>query len=183
MSEQRHIQEGAKEIARLLDDKQNDTVENRLLSDMLNMKPREFKQLVEKVNQLDDKKTGANLDLTFDGKQMKVAIADPRSGKAESLADGFNGGEGRWRFNKSQVYDRVFGNESGDQYSSAIEQNPQNLQQYYVRQSVREASSRMTAAQIATPEGKANLQRALQEGLNKGYGAGVMIQSIEIQKK
>lgn len=183
MSEQRHIQEGAKEIASLLDQRKTDEVENRLLSDMLNMKPGDFKRLVETVNQQDTKNVGADLELAFSGKQMRVGIADVKGGKNEVLADGYNGGTGQWRFNKGQVYDRVFGQGNENNLTSAIEQNPQNIRQYLTRQGIQEAASQFTAAEIHSPEGRKAFEEKARAAISKALGPGNVITDVEIKQK
>lgn len=183
MSEQRHIQEGAKEIAQLLDNRKTHEVENRLLSDMLNMTPGDFKKLIETVNQQETKNVGADLELTFSGKQMRVGIADIKASKSEILADGFNGGTGQWRFNKGQVYDRVFGQGVENDLTSAIEQNPQNLAPYLTRQGIREAVSKLTHEQLMTPEGKKTIQEAARAAMLNAYGTGININNVEVEVK
>lgn len=183
MSEQRHIQEGAREIAQLLDNRKTQEVEDRLLSDMLNMKPADFKKLIETVNQQDTKNVGADLELTFFEKQMRVCVADIKAGKSENLADGFSGGTGQWRFNKGQVYDRVFGQGVENDLTAAIEQNPQNIAQYLTRQGIREAFSKLTHEQLMTPEGKKTIQEAARAAMLNAYGSGINITNVEVEVK
>lgn len=168
MSEQRHIQEGAKEIAKLLDNNKTDEVENRLLSDMLNMKPGEFKNLVESVYRHDSKNVGCDLELTFSGKQMKVSVSHPKGAKSEPLANGYDDGKGQWRFNKQDAYDRVFASGKETDYSSSIEQNPQDLLKYLTREALREATAEFTAEQLHSAEGRKKFEELLRSKLPPG---------------
>lgn len=178
MPEQRHIEEGAKEIAKLLDQKQTEEVENRLLSDMLNLQPGDFKKLLETIYKNESKNVGCDLELTYANKQMHIAVTTAQTDKRETMANGYDDGNGQWRFNKPAVYDRIFGEGKNSEHSSVIEQNPHHLLNYLTSKALAETTAEFTHAELLSPEGR----KRFEEQLKRRLPAGISLNSTEIKR-
>jgi len=74
------INEGAREIASLLDKGDADAVRDRLISDYLNMKPGEFNSLLKSVDNRETNKLGLDLELTDNDKDGKLEATITKPG-------------------------------------------------------------------------------------------------------
>lgn len=137
MSDADHITSGAKEIASLLDKGNRDECEERLLSDMLNMKPGEFKKLVEQINQFDNKNVGVDLELTFQEKNLQLALKESNV-PAKLIAEGYGGGSRAWRFVGGEPYQRLFNGENSDPYKAKVSEQKQGRAEATVKPDVSE---------------------------------------------